>query len=243
MAFIYKTENLINNKIYIGKSKYNNPTYLGSGLRITGAIKKYGKENFAKEILEECNESIVSEREIFWITHYNSTDDITGYNISRGGEGGAHYWETLSEEERAEHNRKISESRKGQKLKPHSQETKIKQANSFWEHAKNNPEFFKERALAKCKKYTCVNHTTNEIYKIQNLREFCDIHNVDFEGMRHNARTRKNLFRNTWSCAFGWFEDLSSVEVIQILADEVNTNNLLYRDKIRQSRKRHSGGV
>lgn len=243
MAFIYKIKNLINNKIYIGKSKHNNPSYLGSGLKITEAVKKYGKDNFIKEIIEECDSDIVNEREIFWIMHYKSTNDAIGYNISKGGEGGNHYWGSLTEDQRKDHNKKISEGRKGKLLGPRSEETKQKQSKSFREHANKNPEFFKQRALAKCKKYTCVNHITQELYRTKNLREFCNEQQIDFEGMRHNARTRKNLFKNVWSCSFGWFEDLSDSEIIYHLMNEVNKNNLTYRNKIRQSRISRNGGM
>lgn len=86
---IYKTKNLINGKIYIGQDKNNNPNYYGSGKLIKISIKKYGKENFIKEILEECeNEDLLNQREIFWIQHYNSTDRIIGYNISDGSKEG-----------------------------------------------------------------------------------------------------------------------------------------------------------
>lgn len=86
---IYKTTNNINGKIYIGQDRNNNPSYYGSGKKILSAIKKYGKENFTKEVLEECvNEHHLNEREIFWISYYNSRDRRIGYNISEGGKEG-----------------------------------------------------------------------------------------------------------------------------------------------------------
>ena len=84
---IYKTTNLINNKIYIGKDSNNNPNYLGSGLYLKHAIKKYGKENFKKEILEECDLSNINEREIHWIKELDSRNKNIGYNIQEGGNG------------------------------------------------------------------------------------------------------------------------------------------------------------
>jgi group I intron endonuclease len=84
---IYKTTNLVNGKIYIGKDKNNNPTYLGSGKILKLAIKKYGKENFTKETLEEClTEEVWLLREKYWIKHFDSIS--TGYNIAEGGQGG-----------------------------------------------------------------------------------------------------------------------------------------------------------
>jgi len=86
---IYKTTNLINGKIYVGQDKNNNNLYLGSGTAIKRAIKKYGKENFRREILEECqNYKDLNDKEIYWINKLNSRDKNKGYNISKGGDEG-----------------------------------------------------------------------------------------------------------------------------------------------------------
>ena len=53
---IYKTTKLINGKFYIGQDSYNNPNYVGSGFILLKAIKKYGRHNFEKIILESCKD-------------------------------------------------------------------------------------------------------------------------------------------------------------------------------------------
>lgn len=110
---IYKILNKINGKIYIGQNKRNNPEYFGSGTIILNAIKKYGKENFEKEILEECNsKEHMDSAEIYWIAYYNSTDRDIGYNITKGGTGG----DTISNHpERDKISKKISQSNSGRK--------------------------------------------------------------------------------------------------------------------------------
>lgn len=242
MAFIYKITNLTNNKIYIGKAKYNNPSYLGSGLKIVNAIKKYGKTNFVKTIIEECNDSEVNSREIFWIQHYDSTNNVFGYNISRGGNGGNHYFSMLSDEQKIAHNKKISDSKRGKSHRPHTSLTKKKQSESFWEHAKKNPSFFIERANAKRKKYVCVDHSKNELYRTNNLEDFCKEHQLNFDAMKYNARTRKNYYNNIWSCSSANFDDSSDKQIIQYLTDEVSKNNAAFRFKISQSRKNKIDG-
>ena len=72
---IYKITNLVNGKIYIGKDTKDRKDYYGSGIVIKQAIKKYGKENFKKEILEKCSEyETLNEKEKYWINFYKSTD-------------------------------------------------------------------------------------------------------------------------------------------------------------------------
>lgn len=129
---IYKTTNLLNKKFYIGKDTKNNPAYFGSGTKLKRAIKKYGIENFKKEILEECiSEAELNDKEIYWIKF---TDAIkNGYNIAEGGTGGKTlpepvlkcktYKELYGEEKSKKIKEKLSNSHKGKKQ---SDETKNK---------------------------------------------------------------------------------------------------------------------
>jgi len=89
MMFIYKTTNLINNIIYIGKYCGSNNNYLGSGTYLKRAIKKYGKENFSRIILEDGIEDhdYLCKREIYWIDFYDSANPKIGYNLTKGGKG------------------------------------------------------------------------------------------------------------------------------------------------------------
>ncbi len=85
---IYKTKNLINGKIYIGKDEKNAANYLGSGKYFKRALKKYGKENFRKTIIDIAEDATtLCLKEIFWIDFYNARDGNIGYNIQPGGEG------------------------------------------------------------------------------------------------------------------------------------------------------------
>lgn len=90
--YIYKTTNLLNGKIYIGKRVYrkkDDKWYLGSGIYLNRAIKKYGRENFKKEIIEWCNDKThLNKREIYWIKQFNAINPKIGYNLSLGGDGG-----------------------------------------------------------------------------------------------------------------------------------------------------------
>ena len=86
---IYVTTNKINQKSYVGYHSTNNleDNYLGSGVYLTRAIKKYGRENFERKILEFCDVLNWEERETFWIAEKN-TKYPNGYNLTDGGEGG-----------------------------------------------------------------------------------------------------------------------------------------------------------
>lgn len=90
-GYIYKTTNLKNGKIYIGKHKSceYDPNYLGSGRLLKRAIKKYGKENFLNEIIDVAfSDDELNQKEISCITLHKTLYGDNCYNIAFGGEGG-----------------------------------------------------------------------------------------------------------------------------------------------------------
>jgi group I intron endonuclease len=113
--YVYVTTNIISGKQYVGDRSCNGDPYkdqyLGSGLNIVKAIKKYKKENFKKEILEFFD----SKQDAFdgqekYINKFNTLIP-NGYNISPLG--GHNAMGCLSEETK----KKISESNKGKHYK------------------------------------------------------------------------------------------------------------------------------
>jgi hypothetical protein len=113
--YVYETTNLINGKKYIGVSvtKLNSDNYLGSGILLKRAIKKYGVNSFTKVILKtfELEEDARNyEKEL--IEKLNAIDDKNYYNLVAGGYGGGVRNHPVTDETR----KKISESHKGKKL-------------------------------------------------------------------------------------------------------------------------------
>lgn len=94
MGFIYKITNNINGKVYIGqtiktiKKRWqqhicNSSKPYFQQIVLYKAMKKYGKENFYIEPIEEIDNSQLDEREKYWIKYYNSYKN--GYNSTIGG--------------------------------------------------------------------------------------------------------------------------------------------------------------
>lgn len=94
MGYIYKITNKINGHMYIGQTmrepskRWEHHLYSathGSELHFHCAIRKYGWDNFTKEIIEECNDCDLNEREIYWISYYNTFSNPNHYNMTAGG--------------------------------------------------------------------------------------------------------------------------------------------------------------
>lgn len=126
--FIYKIINLVNNKIYVGKTtstiekrfKSHKKSYKSwlKGNRgcshLYSAFDKYGIENFIIEELDTASTiDELNEKEIYWIKKLDSINPDVGYNILTGGNGGWEYVnelnKNLTKDEKDRKNQKTSE--------------------------------------------------------------------------------------------------------------------------------------
>lgn len=121
MHIVYRTTNKVNSKYYIGVQNTNDDSYLGSGVSLTRAVKKYGRENFTKEIIAECRSKEEAFKLEAKIVTSKLVEDPQCYNMTLGG--------------------KIPPSRKGVKLPPRSKNYIIKQKQA--KIGINNPKHYR----------------------------------------------------------------------------------------------------
>jgi len=131
MGFIYKITNSENNKIYVGKTnmtldrrfyfhkKYNSK--VGGKSIISDAIKKYGEEKFEIVLIEEVDDSLLNDREIYWIKELCSKNP-NGYNLTDGGDGCRGF--KMSDEYKKELSKRMTGSGNNFYNKKHSDESK-----------------------------------------------------------------------------------------------------------------------
>jgi group I intron endonuclease len=121
MGRIYLLTNSANGKVYIGQTiqllrerLYGHKHRQDSTRHLCLAIQKYGWEAFAAKELENCENNLLDEREIYYIQLYEADNPKKGYNMTRGGNANRIH----SEETR----KKISEHNKGKITSPEAKE-------------------------------------------------------------------------------------------------------------------------
>lgn len=146
-GFIYKTTNKANGKAYIGmcSSKSRFKDYLGSGILLRQAIEKYGRENFNREVLEECdNDEQLRIAEEKWINHFDAVNSSNFYNLCEGGRGGdtgfninmssvvKNTWDSYTEEQKKERLKNFGKYDKSGKNNPMHGRSAVTEKNLKW---------------------------------------------------------------------------------------------------------------
>lgn len=148
---IYCIRNLVNNKVYIGKSRNiylrlkDHITRLNTKNKdenpyLINSWHKYGKNNFEYFVLEYfdiLDENLLKERELYWIDTYKSTNNQFGYNLRRDSSTNM----IVHQETRD----KLKESRKLRDMKfPNLKKQVGIKTSEFW---KNNPKIKEEMSI------------------------------------------------------------------------------------------------
>ncbi len=128
--YIYKVTNKINGKIYIGSHRGKaDDNYFGSGIAITRAVEKYGKENFTKEIIEtQPTRQIMLERESYWLNELKCATNTQYYNMTNTAGGGCLIDGKTEEEKRII----IAKQTAGRKIKQKQIVKKTLQTRQKW---------------------------------------------------------------------------------------------------------------
>ena len=89
-GFVYITTNNLNGRMYVGQKKIDDwgvwKNYLGSGKAFKQAVKKYGKENFEREVLGFAySPEDLNRMEAEYILDLDCVSDPQYYNLVEGG--------------------------------------------------------------------------------------------------------------------------------------------------------------
>lgn len=172
MPYIYKITNNINNKVYIGKTIRSLEIRFKEHLKdsdvednkLYRAMRKYGKENFSIEKIEEVSKEILSERERFWIKEYDSYYD--GYNATFGGDGES----PVNEEEIIELYQFGKTMKEISEITFHTQKTISSVLKRNFEPIRKNTDYYSENLHNK-KNVKCINFSKTEEFEFQSMTE------------------------------------------------------------------------
>lgn len=217
-TIVYLLTNNVNGKKYVGITSRSftqrwqehqwNSTQPNPSSAVARAIKKYGADNFASEILEEC--ATYSEAQLFERLYVNELDTFaTGYNLTLGGEGALGFRHTdqsiaqmKAREFSDETRKKISERSKG---------------NTKW-LGKTHTEDAKDK-ISKFKKRWWATLTDSERQK--HSRRISSFAGQSFKGKSHTTESKQKIAESRWS-----LDDNERLEVSLRYADGELAKNL-----------------
>lgn len=237
---VYLITNIINGHKYVGQSKNIEQRFkghcrdgkFGKNSAIDVAIQKYGENNFQLEILEELphNPKLLSEKEIFWIDYYNTYDNPSDYNLTRGGEfpfgnpmnypelrkkvSDAKKGVPLSEEAKA----KLSKAHKGRKHTPEAIE-KIRQTSTGRKWSEHQKERYSNERMGEGNPMYNKHHSLKHNLELSKKRN-----NTGFFRVKKAKNSSKMGFGFTWQ--YHYYKNGKKVRIS-------NINLSLLEEKIR----------
>lgn len=204
-GFIYLTTNLINGKRYLGQTKRPDTfKYFGSGKAIRKALKKYGEQNFTREIIAFAfSKTDLDFLEEHFISEYNAVDSRNWYNISPAPNVTA-----------------------GFTGKKHSLETKTKmRENMLTNHPNKGKQFGVETRQRMSKAKTGVSTATE--YSREKSRQL----GLSNKGLKRSQEVRDTMSKNRRGKSHGVVSTIltpTGVITTECLKDWCRDNNITY---------------
>lgn len=211
--FFYEVKNKLNNKIYYGVHSTTNirDGYLGSGVAIKKAIKKYGKENFSKTILKyfDSEEKMYEYERV--VIDESVVNDLNTYNVTLGGDGGFSHIDNRGEKNpmKSEETRKkvsVAESKTKQSNIEYYRKIAIENLKKATEYntGRKRPqhsEMMKQKARESNIKYLCVS-PEGYSYLISSLKDFSQQRGFVYSSI-YGALNRGKYVNSGNAC--GWY--------------------------------------
>lgn len=207
-GIIYKAVNKINNKVYIGQTvkllKIRIIEHINSkdNCYFHKAIRKYGKDNFEWEIIEECeSKAELDEMEFHYIKQYNSFG-IDGYNLTFGGLGNSgRKFDDKYKLKQSELKKRLFRNKTNHPMygKNHSQESKDKMSSAV--EGKNHNRWGKFGSDNPAAKKYIITTPKGQILIIKGLHAFCKQNNLFVSNMSACAVGKRKTHKN-YKCSY-----------------------------------------
>lgn len=215
---IYKAENIIDGKMYIGqtiktleerKRRHLSEAQSGKGFKFQEAIRYWGADKFRWTILEEVDTiQQLNEREKYWIEYYKSYKN--GYNLTKGDSNPMNFVESKQHHEEVmrskEVREKISKTMKKRIAEgnffteEHRRKISEKlKGNKHFQGHKRTPEAIEASAKRRRKKVSCYDEKQNLVKKFDSLNDAVDwitINNI--YPQIHNKTSYKGLIKRSY---------------------------------------------
>lgn len=194
-GFIYITTNIINGKRYLGQKNFDKygdyKNYLGSGVAFEKAVKKYGRENFKRDIIIFCySKEELNKAEYDLSVFFNVVESDDWYNLVLGGgaTSGCHLTNETKD--------KISKSKTGKPLSEyhkHRISEGLKGIVFSEEHKKKIANAMTGKKSVRAKKVLCIELN----------REFASSHDAEID-LGINGHSIRNVCQGKQKTAGGY---------------------------------------
>ena len=158
-GFIYITTNMINGKKYIGQKIFQGKwqNYLGSGTYFLRSVRKYGKNNFSREIIAIAySKKELNELEIEYVDNHNAIISNNYYNLVSGGNGTSGFH--LSDEIK----NKMSKAKRYSFSDENPNAKELKRKFSIAKTGGNNPKAVKVICVTTGEVFDCMTSASNK---------------------------------------------------------------------------------